>query len=145
MHRPDGFEAGLFAAEPDVIKPITMTWDERGRLWVVESVDYPNRVTEAGKGADRIKICEDTDGDGKADKFTIFAEGLNIPTSLTFWNGGVIVMERKSTWFLKDTDGDGKADLKKELLTGWDRALDPHAGPSHLHHDPHHQIRGMGA
>jgi putative membrane-bound dehydrogenase-like protein len=144
MQLPEGFEAKLFVSEPDVIKPITMAWDERGRLWVVESVDYPNRVTEPGKGSDRIKICEDTDGDGKADKFTIFAEGLNIPFSIIFSNGGIIVPERKSTWFLKDTDGDGKADLKKELFTGWyPRGLDTHAGPSNLRYGLDNMIWGM--
>jgi len=118
MQLPEGFEAKLFVSEPQVVKPLTMAWDERGRLWVVESTDYPNRVTQPGKGSDRIKICEDTDGDGVADKFTIFAEGLNIPFSLVFSNGGVIVHERTSTWFMKDTDGDGKADVKKEIITG---------------------------
>lgn len=143
MVLPEGFEAKLFAAEPDIIKPLWMTWDERGRLWIGESIDYPNRVTDPGKGSDRIKICEDTDGDGKADKFTVFAMGLNIPTSLAFWNGGVIVHERKSTWFMKDTDGDGKADVKKELFTGWYRGLDTHAGPSNLQYGLDNWIWGM--
>ncbi|MEZ0263262.1 MAG: PVC-type heme-binding CxxCH protein, partial [Phycisphaerae bacterium] len=143
LRMPEGFEARLFVAEPQVVKPITMNWDERGRLWVVESIDYPNRITDTGKGSDRIKVCEDTDGDGLADKFTVFAEGLNIPTTLTFANGGVIVMERKSTWFLKDTDGDGKADVKKELFTGWYRGLDTHAGPSNLQYGFDNWIYGM--
>jgi putative membrane-bound dehydrogenase-like protein len=144
MQLPEGFEAKLFVSEPQVIKPLTMAWDERGRLWVVESTDYPNRVTEPGKGSDRIKICEDTDGDGMADKFTIFAEGLNIPFSLTFSNGGIIVHERTSTWFMKDTDGDGKADVKKEIITGWyPRGLDNHAGPSNLRYGLDNKIWGM--
>ena len=88
---PVGFRMELFAAEPDVINPIYMAWDERGRLWVVETVDYPNEFKDGRKGNDRIKICEDTDGDGKADKFTVFAEGFNIPTSMTFARGGVIL------------------------------------------------------
>ena len=79
MHLPEGFRAELFAAEPDIVKPITMTLDDRGRLWVVESTDYPNNVLPEGQGNDRIKVCEDTDGDGRADRFTVFAEGLNIP------------------------------------------------------------------
>ncbi len=71
-----------------------MAWDEKGRLWVIETVDYPNTVRDTeGEGDDRIKICEDTDGDGRADKFTIFADKLNIPTSLVFANGGVIVSQ----------------------------------------------------
>ena len=144
MQLPEGFEAKLFVAEPQIIKPLTMAWDERGRLWVVESIDYPNRVTQPGKGSDRIKICEDTDGDGVADKFTVFAEGLNIPFSLTFSNGGVIVHERTSTWFMKDTDGDGKADVKKEIITGWyPRGLDTHAGPNNLRYGLDNHIWGM--
>ena len=67
-------------SEPDIIKPITMAFDERGRLWVVEAMDYPNEVLDGNPGDDRIKILEDTNGDGRADKFTVFAEHLNMPT-----------------------------------------------------------------
>src|SRR5690606_20503856 len=106
---PPGFRLELFASEPDIRKPIAMDWDEKGRLWIVETVDYPNTVRDdKGAGDDRILICEDTDGDGKADKFTVFAEGLNIPTSLTFANGGVIVAQAPDFLFLKDTNGDDK-------------------------------------
>ncbi len=75
-------------------KPITFSFDERGRLWLIEAVDYPNRVLRGGEGDDRIKILEDTNGDGKADKVTVFADHLNLPTSLVFANGGVIVVRR---------------------------------------------------
>ena len=92
---PEGFHVELFAAEPDLGgKPICMTWDERGRLWVCETIDYPNELQPPGEGRDRIRICEDTDGDGRADKFTVFAEKLSIPTSLAFARGGVIVQQR---------------------------------------------------
>ena len=64
----------------EIGKPITMTWDHLGRLWVAETVDYPNEMQPKGQGRDRISIVEDTDGDGKADKFTVFAEDLSIPT-----------------------------------------------------------------
>jgi putative membrane-bound dehydrogenase-like protein len=129
---PPGFELQLFASEPDIINPIAMEWDEKGRLWVIETVDYPNSVRDdKGRGDDRIKICEDTDGDGKADKFTIFADNLNIPTSLTFYNGGVIVSQAPHFLFLKDTDGDGKADVRKVMISGWG-TFDTHAGPSNL-------------
>ena len=121
----------LFAAEPEIAKPICMAWDHRGRLWIAESVDYPNTKQPPGQGRDRIKICEDTDGDGRADKFTVFAEGLSIPTSLLFANGGVIVLQAPDTLFLKDTDGDDKADVRKVLFTGWGTG-DTHAGPSNL-------------
>jgi len=128
---PAGFELKLFASEPDVVKPISMNWDERGRLWVLESVDYPNEIHPGEPGRDRIKILEDTDGDGKADKFTIFAEGLNIPTGLCFYDGGVIVAQVPEMLYLKDTDGDGKADVRKVLNAGWG-IRDTHSGPSNL-------------
>ncbi|MEO8593511.1 MAG: PVC-type heme-binding CxxCH protein [Candidatus Solibacter sp.] len=128
---PAGFELKLFASEPDVIKPISMNWDERGRLWVLESVDYPNEIHPGVPGRDRIKILEDTDGDGKADKFTVFAEGLNIPTGLCFYNGGVIVAQVPEMLYFKDTDGDGKADVRQVLNTGWG-IRDTHSGPSNL-------------
>ena len=130
-HVPVGFRMELFAAEPDVINPIYMAWDERGRLWVVETVDYPNEFKDGRKGNDRIKICEDTDGDGKADKFTVFAEGFNIPTSMTFARGGVILAHAPEFYFLKDTDGDDKADVREVMFTGWGVG-DTHAGPSNL-------------
>ena len=128
---PQEFELEIFATEPDIINPISLNWDEKGRLWVIETVDYPNQVIDNGKGNDRIKICEDTDGDGKADRFTVFADGLNIPTSLVFSNGGVIVSAAPDFLFLKDTDGDDKADLKEKLISGWG-TYDTHAGPSNL-------------
>lgn len=129
---PAQFNLELFASEPDIINPIAMDWDEKGRLWVIETVDYPNSVRdEEGVGDDRIKICEDTDGDGKADKFTVFAEKLNIPTSLVFVNGGIIVSQAPHFLFLKDTDGDDKADIRKIIMDGWG-TFDTHAGPSNL-------------
>jgi putative membrane-bound dehydrogenase-like protein len=131
MAVPRGFEVRLFAAEPDVVKPITMAWDHKGRLWIVESVDYPNDKHPKTPGRDRIKICEDTDGDGRADKFTVFAEGLNIPTSLTFANGGIALLQAPDVLFLKDNDGDDKADERRVLFTGWG-TYDTHAGPSNL-------------
>jgi type 1 glutamine amidotransferase len=98
---PVGFELQLFAAEPMVVNPIYMNWDERGRLWVIETVDYPNEIMDDDVADDRIKILEDTDGDGKADKTTIFADKLNIPTSFTFVDGGIIVSEAPFLYFLK--------------------------------------------
>ncbi|GAA4438227.1 ThuA domain-containing protein [Ravibacter arvi] len=128
---PD-FDLVLFAAEPDIINPIAMTWDERGRLWVVESVDYPNTFVETdGAANDRIKICEDTDGDGKADKFTVFADSLNIPTSIVLINGGALVSMAPNFIFLKDTNGDDRADLRETVISGWGK-FDTHAGPSNL-------------
>ena len=126
------FKVELFAMEPDVINPIAMAWDERGRLWVVESVDYPNTFKETdGQANDRIKICEDTNGDGKADKFTVFADGLNIPTSMIFANDGIIVTMAPDIVFMKDTNGDDKVDVTEVLSHGWGKG-DTHSGPSNL-------------
>lgn len=117
---PKGFEVKLFASEKNFQgKPIAMNWDERGRLWLCETFDYPNELQPQGQGRDRIQICEDTNGDWVADKFTIFAEKLSIPTAITFYRGGVIVQDGTETLYLKDTDGDDKADLRKVLITGW--------------------------
>ncbi|MEW6156355.1 MAG: PVC-type heme-binding CxxCH protein [Verrucomicrobiota bacterium] len=129
---PADFELQLFAAEPDVVKPIYMAWDERGRAWVVEALDYPHGLVEEGQpGMATVKICEDTDGDGKADKFTIFADKLNLATALVFVNGGVIVSEARHMLFLKDIDGDDKADVREALLPGWGIG-DSHAMQSNL-------------
>lgn len=125
---PAGFELSLFAAEPDVVNPIAITWDHRDRLWVVEALDYPNNLDG---GNDRLKICEDTDGDGKADKFTVFADGLTIATSAVHANGGVIVTSGSQMLFLKDTDGDDKADERRVLFEGF-KTHDTHAGVSNL-------------
>lgn len=132
MRLPEGFRVELFAAEPDVVKVMAMTFDERGRLWVIESVDYPNRVVEPGEGRDRIKVCEDTDGDGRADTFTIFADKLNIPTSLEFAPEGLVVAEAPNIWLMKDTNGDDVCDEKRVLYTGFKRH-DTHAVHSHFH------------
>ena len=139
---PVGFELQLFASEPDVVNPIYMNWDERGRLWVIETVDYPNEIKNDDVGDDRIKILEDTNGDGKADKTTVFAEKLNIPTSFVFSNGGIIVSEAPSFLFLKDTNGDDKADVKQEILPGWGKN-DTHAQASNLRYGLDNQIWGV--
>jgi putative membrane-bound dehydrogenase-like protein len=140
---PIGFDLELFASEPNIINPIAMEWDERGRLWVIETVDYPNTVLEdKSAGDDRIKICEDTDADGKADKFTVFADKLNIPTSMVFSNGGIIVSQAPQFLFLKDTDGDDVADVRKTIIDGWG-VFDTHAGPSNLRYGFDNQIWGV--
>ena len=143
MQAPVDFDIQLFASEPDITNPIAMSWDERGRLWIVESVDYPNTFLETdGAANDRIKICEDTNGDGKADKFTIFADKLNIPTSMVFANGGIVVAMAPNLVFLKDTDGDDKADVRENIMTGWDKN-DTHFGPSNLQYGFNNKIWGV--
>lgn len=140
---PAGFTAEVFVSEPQIGKPLAMTWDHRGRLWLAESVDYPNELNpQPGQGRDRIRICEDTNGDGVADKFTTFAEGLSIPTSLLHANGGLIVHQAPHTLLLKDTNGDNVADERKILFTGWGTS-DTHSGPSNLRYGLDNWIYSM--
>ncbi len=139
---PVGFELQLFASEPDIINPIHMDWDSRGRLWVIETIDYPNTVKEdKEKGDDKIKILEDTDGDGKADKVTVFADKLNIPTSFVFSNDGIVVSQAPYIIFLKDTNGDDKADVRDTLINGFG-IYDTHAGPSNLRYGLDNKLWG---
>src|ERR1043165_7350774 len=139
---PEGFEAQLFVSDPQIHKPITMAWDYKGRLWIAETVDYPNNKQPSGEGHDQITICEDTNGDGGADKFTVFADKLSIPTSITFANGGVIIQQAPETLFLKSTKGDDHCDERKVLMRGWGVG-DTHAGPSNLRYGFDNQIWGI--
>jgi uncharacterized protein len=137
---PESMVLRRYADERDFqAKPIAMNWDERGRLWICETLDYPN---ELGQDRDRIRICEDTDGDGVADKFTIFAEGLSIPTSVVCYRGGAIVQNATETIYLKDTDDDDKADQTTVLITGWAMG-DTHGGVSNLRYGLDNWIWGM--
>ncbi|MEI2727064.1 MAG: PVC-type heme-binding CxxCH protein [Verrucomicrobiota bacterium] len=117
----EGFEIRLFAAEPDVVNPVAMTWDERGRLWVLELYEYPLGAPPGQKGRDCIKILEDTDNDGRADKVTVFADGLNLATGILLGNGGVYVGQAPDLMFLQDTNHDDHADTHQVLLTGFGR------------------------
>lgn len=131
---PEGFRIELFASEPLLQgKPLAFAFDGDGRVFVAESVDYPNDLVEPGQGEghDRIVVLTDTDGDGTADKRDVFAEPLSIPTSMLAHNGGLIVAQAPHMLFLKDTDGDGRADEKQVLFGGWGTG-DTHAGPSNL-------------
>jgi uncharacterized protein len=140
---PKGFHVELFAAEPDLGgKPICMTWDAKGRLWVGETLDYPNELKPRNRGRDRIWICEDTNADGRADKFTVFAEDLSIPTSIAFSHGGAIVHNGTETLFLKDNDGDDRADERRVLLSSWSMG-DTHGGPSNMQYGLDNWIWGM--
>jgi putative membrane-bound dehydrogenase-like protein len=116
---PDGFEVRIFASEPDVVNPVAMTWDERGRLWVVELYEYPLGAKPGEKARDRIKILEDTDADGRADKVTVFADGFNLATGILIGNGGVYLGQAPELLFLEDTNGDDRADKRTVLKTGF--------------------------
>jgi putative membrane-bound dehydrogenase-like protein len=119
MTVPDGFKVTLFAGEPDVRQPIAFCIDDRGRLWVAEAYCYPQRQPE-GQGKDRILIFEDTDGDGKFDKRTVFMEGLNLVSGIELGFGGVWIGAAPYLLFVRiDATGDKPAGPPQVLLDGW--------------------------
>lgn len=113
-----GLAVELFAADPSIAKPIQMNFDAAGRLWLVCSESYPQLKPDA-EPSDKIYVLEDTNGDGKADKSTLFAEGLLIPTGIEIGDGGVYVGQSTEVIHLSDTDGDGKADKRRVVLSGF--------------------------
>ena len=122
----------LFASEkefPELAKPVQMQFDAKGRLWVAVWPSYPHWKPKEEMN-DKILIFEDTNGDGKADKMTIFADHLHCPTGFEFYNNGVLVAQAPDLMFLKDTDGDGKADLRVRVLNGLDSADSHHTSNS---------------
>ncbi len=124
------FEVNCFASEEDFpglfVKPIQIRWDTKGRLWVSTSTTYP-QIMPGEEPQDKILILEDTNGDHRADKCSVWADKLAIPLSFEFGNGGVFVSDQPHLTFLKDTDGDGKADHREKLLTGFGTEDSHHA------------------
>lgn len=159
------FNLSLVTDENLAEKIMSLDWDPQGRLWVVETPEYPNgrdinrnddpiypwrerdrkEYPIGGKAPrparDRVSILEDTDGDGVMDKKTVFFEGLELATSLVFYKDGVIVSQAPDTYWIRDTDGDGKADKKVTLFTGWG-TFDTHAVTSNLRWGPDGWIYG---
>jgi glucose/arabinose dehydrogenase/lysophospholipase L1-like esterase/azurin len=125
---PKGYEINLFASEKDfpIEKPVAMNFDAKGRLWVATMPTYPQYFPGIPVH-DKIVILEDTNGDGKADKHTVFADDLYLPLGFEFGNGGVFVAQEPDILFLKDTDGDGKADLREVILSGFGSEDSHHA------------------
>lgn len=141
MKVPEGFTVELVASEPDLVNPIGMTFDEKGRIWVTESLEYPRR--DSGPGKDRVKILEDTDNNGSVDKVSIFADGLNIPSGVAVGHGGVWVANAPDILFYPDADGDGVADGKPTVVvTGFGRT-DTHELPNSLTWGPDGWLYGL--
>src|SRR5262245_50692765 len=130
MKVPEGFKVELVASEPDIVNPVAMTFDEKGRVWITESLEYPRR--EPGRGRDRIKVLEDTDGDGKADKSTVFADGLNIPSGIAIGHGGVWVANSPDILFFPIADGDLKPDGPPQVVVSGFGRDDTHELPNSL-------------
>ena len=119
MTVPPGFKVTLFAGEPDVVQPIAMAIDDRGRIWVAEAYSYPRRLPQ-DQARDRILIFEDTDGDGRFDSRKIFADHLNLVSGLEVGYGGVWVGAAPEFYFIPDKDGDDRPDGPSQvLLDGW--------------------------
>ena len=132
MTLAEGCKASLFASEkqfPELVNPVQMNFDTKGRLWVAAWRNYPER-TPTSKTGDSLLIFEDTNGDGKADKVIHFLDGLNCPTGFQFYKDGVLVMQAPDLWFVRDTNGDGHADWKERVLMGMDSADSHHTANS---------------
>ncbi|WP_414662227.1 PVC-type heme-binding CxxCH protein [Horticoccus sp. 23ND18S-11] len=124
----DGLEVTLWAENPMLHKPIQMNFDAKGRLWVVSSELYP-QIEPGQAPTDKIIVLEDTKGAGRADKATVFADGLLIPTGIEVGDGGAYVAQSTDLIHFKDTDGDGKADVRRIVLSGF--------GTEDTHHNLH--------
>ncbi|MCA9082394.1 MAG: hypothetical protein KDA58_17680, partial [Planctomycetaceae bacterium] len=132
FHLPPGFEIELFADEQLIDKPLNMAWDSRGRLWISSTLEYPYPAKPDVVPRDSIRILEDTDGDGRADKVTVFADRLNIPMGLIPVADGVICFSIPNLWYLRDTDGDDQVDQRIMLLGPFDTSRDTHGMVSSL-------------
>ena len=128
----DGFRVELFASEPDLADPVAIEFDESGRIFVVENAGYPLNVE--GR-AGRIKLLTDTDGDGRPDRATLFADGLTMPTGVMAWQGGILVTDAPNVLFLQDTDDDGRADAQRLVLAGF-----PFNNPQHTVSSPYYGL-----
>lgn len=125
-----GLRVELVASEPQIESPVAMAFDERGRLWVVEMLDYPNGPAPGGKPEGRVKVLEDTDGDGRYETAKVFAEGLLYANGVFPWKNGVVVTMAPQIVYLSDNDGDGVSDRQEVLYEGF-TATNPQLRVSH--------------
>jgi putative membrane-bound dehydrogenase-like protein len=140
MKVPAGFTVELVASEPAIVNPVAMTFDERGRIWITESLEYPR--SSAGPGRDRIKVLESTRGDGVYDKITVFADGLNIPSGIAVGHGGVWVANSPDILFYK-IGSDGRAAGPPEVVVGGFGRSDTHELPNSLTWGPDGWLYGL--
>ncbi len=124
LHVNEDLKIELFANEPEVMSPVEMVFDENGRIYVAEMLDYPADPPPGKPARSRIRLLEDTHGDGKIDRSTIFADQVLEVSGIMPWKGGLIVTSAPDILFLKDTHGDGKADVREVLYTGFPK-VDP--------------------
>ncbi|MGE3778177.1 MAG: PVC-type heme-binding CxxCH protein, partial [Pirellulaceae bacterium] len=153
FHVLGGFRMELLAAEPLTMDPVALAYDENGLAWVVEMSDYPytdkstdvpfqERTTDLPLG--RVRILEDTDGDGRFDRSDVFARELSWPTGIALYDGGAFVAATPDIWYLKDTDGDRRADVRRKLFTGF-RKFNVQAVMNNLIWGLDNQIYGAGS
>ncbi|HMJ71541.1 MAG TPA: PVC-type heme-binding CxxCH protein [Cyclobacteriaceae bacterium] len=113
---PDGFEITLFASEPDIDKPMNLTFDAKGRMWVTQSFEYPFPTAPGLKSTDKLTIVEDTDNDGKADKFTVVSDTMNIPIGILPTADGAISFSVPNLYKLTDADRDDIPESKRRMF-----------------------------
>jgi putative membrane-bound dehydrogenase-like protein len=114
-----GLKVELVASEPLVVDPVAVAWDEKGRMFVVEDRGYPVGPGKGKPPLGQVVLLEDTNGDGRYDKRTVFADGLTFPNGVMPWNGGIYVTCAPYLYYFKDTNGDGVADIKQIVLKGF--------------------------
>src|SRR5689334_7239679 len=115
----EDFHVELFASEPNVVDPVDMAFDENGKIYVAEMIDYPDDPPPGTPPRSRIVLLEDRDGDGRVDHSSVFADRLQAVSGVMPWKGGLIATAAPEILYLKDTDGDGKADVRQVLYTGF--------------------------
>ncbi len=119
LHTKPDLTVELVAAEPLVTSPVAIDWGPDGRLWVAEMADYPAGTKGDYKPGGRVKVLEDTDGDGRYDNATVFLDNVPFPTGVTVWRKGVLVCAAPDILYAEDSDGDGRADVVKKLYSGF--------------------------
>ncbi|NQT39348.1 MAG: c-type cytochrome [Planctomycetes bacterium] len=126
MQPRPGFTVELAAAEPLVMDPVDVAWGPDGKMWVVEMADYPLGLDDKGQIGGRVRWLEDTDGDGRYDRSTVFLEPVPYPTSVMPWRGGVLVAAAPEVFYAEDTDGDGRADRRQTIFSGFGQGNQQH-------------------